>query len=297
MSTFKKVGIFVKPTQDLKTPLERLIEILEKSGAEVFLSHLSLKSFSDHPSREGYSRETLAKMCDLAIVLGGDGTMLGVARDLAPFDCPIVGVNAGRLGFITDFSLESMAEGLPKILSGEFLSDERRLLRASIWRAGQKIHENTAVNDIGVSHGRAGGMIEFSVSVDGLLMSSQLADGVICSTATGSTAYALAAGGPILHPSLEGVILVPVAAHTLSSRPIVLPRDAEVTIDLTDAREAVAYFDMQEFFDVCPGDQLKISYSNEKIKILHPKNYNYFDILRRKLQWNFMPSHPTDSRQ
>ena len=166
----------------------------------------------------------------------------------------------------------------------------RRLLAGEIIRDGKVLYRNVAVNDIGVTHGRAGGMVDFVIDVNGQQMSSQSADGIICSTATGSTAYALAAGGPILHPSLDGMVLVPVAPHTLSSRPIVLPAGLTVTIEVTDARDAQAYFDMQEFFDMKPGDLIRIRIAEETLEMLHPQGFDYFDLLRRKLKWNFMPT-------
>ena len=220
--------------------------------------------------------------------------MLGVARSLAPFGTPIVGVNAGRLGFITDIVLEDMERLLPALIQGQCTRDVRRMLGAELVRNGECIFSGLAVNDIGVSHGRAGGMVEFIVYVNGIQMASQSADGIICSTPTGSTAYSLAAGGPLLAPMLDGVTLVPVAPHTLSNRPIVLPGESSIDIEITESRDAVAYFDMQEFADVQPGDVLKIRPSERTFTMLHPIGYDYFDLLRRKLKWNFMP---TSSRQ
>ena len=164
------------------------------------------------------------------------------------------------------------------------------MLACEVVRKGKSIFSGIAVNDVGISHGRAGGMVEFVIYVNGQQMSSQSADGIICSTSTGSTAYSLAAGGPILHPSLQGLCLVPVAPHTLSNRPIVLPANVAIDIELTNARDAVAYCDMQEFFDVQPGDVLKIRPTEMTMTMLHPAGYDYFDLLRRKLKWNFMPT-------
>lgn len=289
-STFKKIAVFVKPKEILITPLEALIRILENCGAEVLLCERSAATLKGRGHRIGHSRAELGRECDLAVVLGGDGTMLGVARDLAEFDLPIIGVNAGRLGFITDIVIEDMERLLPPILNGSYKRDVRHMLSADVVRKGEVIRSGIAVNDIGITHGRVGGMVEFIIYVNGQQMSSQSADGIICSTPTGSTAYALASGGPILDPSLEGVCLVPVAPHTLSNRPIVLPLNVSIDIELTDARDAVAYFDMQEFCDVHPGDILKIRPTELTLTILHPMGYDYFDILRRKLKWNFMPT-------
>lgn len=290
MPLYKKVAVFVKPTESLTVPLTVLIEILERAGCEVLLDERSANTLGGRAPSRGHTREELAERCDLAVVLGGDGTMLGVARSLAGWRRPIIGINAGRLGFITDIVFDEMREVLPAVLEGKCTSDVRRLLEGEIIRDGKIIHRNVAVNDIGITHGRAGGMVDFVIEVDGRQMSSQSADGIICSTATGSTAYALASGGPILHPSLEGMVLVPVAPHTLSSRPIVLPAGLTVDIEVTDARDAQAYFDMQEFFDMKPGDVIRIRMSDDTMEMLHPLGFDYFDLLRRKLKWNFMPT-------
>lgn len=291
---FSKVAIFVKPTESLAGPLTALISVIRKTGAEVFLDERSAATLGERAGSRGYTRAELGELCDLAVVLGGDGTMLGVARSLAPFGTPIVGVNAGRLGFITDIVLEDMERLLPALIQGQCTRDVRRMLGAELVRNGECIFSGLAVNDIGVSHGRAGGMVEFIVYVNGIQMASQSADGIICSTPTGSTAYSLAAGGPLLAPMLDGVTLVPVAPHTLSNRPIVLPGESSIDIEITESRDAVAYFDMQEFADVQPGDVLKIRPSERTFTMLHPIGYDYFDLLRRKLKWNFMP---TSSRQ
>lgn len=295
MTEFKKVAVLIKPTECLAAPLEALIQTLEAAGCEVFLSERSAKALGANSNRIGYSREFLGKSCDLAVVLGGDGTMLSVARSLSGHHIPMIGINAGRLGFITDIVIDEMAKVLPPLLNGAYTRDERTLIGADIVRDGQCVYSQVAVNDIGVSHGRAGGMVEFVIHVDGQQISSQLADGIICSTTTGSTAYSLASGGPILHPSLQGVCLVPVAPHTLSSRPIVLPLDVQIDIQVTSARDAVAYFDMQEFFDLRPGDTLRIRNTDRTFVMLHPEGYDYFDLLRRKLNWNFMPARAQDA--
>lgn len=287
---FSKVAIFVKPTESLAGPLTALISVIRKTGAEIFLDERSAATLGERAGSRGYTRAELGELCDLAVVLGGDGTMLGVARSLAPFGTPIVGVNAGRLGFITDIVLEDMERLLPALIQGQCTRDVRRMLGAELVRNGECIFSGLAVNDIGVSHGRAGGMVEFIVYVNGIQMASQSADGIICSTPTGSTAYSLAAGGPLLAPMLDGVTLVPVAPHTLSNRPIVLPGESSIDIEITESRDAVAYFDMQEFCDVLPGDVLRIRQAKESFILLHPIGYDYFEVLRRKLKWNYMPT-------
>ncbi len=286
----KKIGVFVKPTESQSVPLEHLVRTIQAAGHEVLLEDRAAETLARRCDLKGHSRDELGRLCDIAVVLGGDGTMLGVARAISSHARPIIGVNAGRLGFITDVVLENMDTVLPAMLRGECVSDRRHLLEGTVFREGEPVFKSLAGNDIGFSHGRAGGMVDFIIHVDGQQMSSQSADGIICSTATGSTAYALAAGGPILYPSLDAMLLVPVAPHTVSNRPIVLPANLTVEIELVSARDAVAYFDMQEFCDVKPGDILRIERSEQTIEMLHPLNFDYFELLRRKLKWNFSPA-------
>ncbi len=286
----KRIGVFVKPNESLCVLLEHLLKLLESLGYEVLLEERAAASLAGRRAVKGYPRMKLGELCDVAVVLGGDGTILGVARDISAWEKPIIGVNAGRLGFITDVVLEDMETTLPAMLRGECSSGRQHLLEGTVLRHDEPIFHGLAVNDIGFSHGRAGGMVDFITYVDGRQMSAQSADGIICSTATGSTAYALAAGGPILYPTLDAVQLVPVAPHTLSNRPIVIPANLRVEIELVSARDAVAYFDMQDFCDVVPGDVLRIERSERTIELLHPLNYDYFELLRRKLKWNFSPA-------
>lgn len=286
---YENIAVFIKPTRIIVEPLERLVKLLSRLSVNAVYEDRAWQSLGCPEDIQHLPRAELAAFGDIALVLGGDGSMLGVARVVAPYRKPIIGINTGRLGFITDVVVDDMERLLPKLLAGDFERDRRYLLEGTVSRNGKPVFTQLAVNDLGFSHGRAGGMVDFVVYVDGIPMSSQSADGIICSTTTGSTAYSLAAGGPILHPSLDGLVLVPVAPHTLSNRPIVLPSNLPIEIELTDARDAVAYFDMQEFFDVLPGDVLSIRRSDAYIEILHPKGFDYFELLRRKLKWNYMP--------
>ncbi|MDY3114692.1 MAG: NAD(+)/NADH kinase [Sutterella sp.] len=295
--SFQNIAVLVKPTETDPRPLQACLAVLERCGRTVFLCENSVRLLGSPSHIRGYSRQELARRVDMAVVLGGDGTLLGVGRHMFGYDVPIVGVNAGRLGFITDIVLDEMEEVLPQVLEGQYTLDERHLLEADIVRDGKVVFSGVAVNDIGVTHGRVGGMVEFVIYVNGQQMSSQLADGIICSSATGSTAYSLAAGGPIMHPALNGLCLVPVAPHTLSSRPIVLPSDVTIDIEVIKVRDAVAYYDMQEFFDVQAGDRLSIRNSAHKLVLLHPKTFDYYELLRQKLKWNFMPIGESASGQ
>jgi NAD+ kinase len=235
-------------------------------------------------------RAQFAQQADLAVVVGGDGTMLGIARELAPFDVPLVGINHGRLGFMTDVPLGLWGETLDAILHGKFETEYRSLLTVQVMRQGKAVFAAPALNDVVVSRGTGGRMVEVQVDVNGTYMYSQRADGLIVSTPTGSTAYALSANGPILHPGLAGLVLVPVAPQALSNRPIVLPDSAKITIRVADAVDARVNCDMQTFADLQEGDQILIERAAHSIRFLHPIGYSYYATLRQKLHWHAMPA-------
>jgi NAD+ kinase len=223
--------------------------------------------------------------CDLALVVGGDGTMLGIGRLLAQFGVPVVGINQGRLGFITDIAFDDYQNTLKPMLRGEFDEDRRWMMQARVMRDGQCVFSATAMNDVVVNRGATSGMVELRVEVDGRFVANQRADGLIIASPTGSTAYALSAGGPLLHPSIGGWVLVPIAPHTLSNRPIVLSDMGEITIELVAGRDASANFDMQSLASLLHGDRISVKRSAHQMRFLHPKGWSYFDTLRRKLHW------------
>lgn len=228
----------------------------------------------------------MGKTCDLALVVGGDGTMLGIGRQLARYGVPLVGINQGRLGFITDIPLEEYPDKLRAILHGEFEEDARSLMAASVWRDGRCVFEATALNDVVVNRGGAASMIELRVEVDGHFVANQRADGLIIASSTGSTAYALSAGGPLLHPAIDGWVMAPIAPHTLSNRPIVLPAHSEVALEIVSGRDASANFDMQSLTSLLHGDRIVVRRSEHTLRLLHPRGWSYFDTLRKKLHWN-----------
>jgi NAD+ kinase len=224
--------------------------------------------------------------CDLGLVVGGDGTMLGIGRQLARHGVPLIGINQGRLGFITDIALDQFRTVLPPMLAGEYEEDQRTLMHARVMRDGQCVFDALAMNDVVVNRGATSGMVELRVEVDGHFVANQRADGLIVASPTGSTAYALSAGGPLLHPSIHGWVLVPIAPHTLSNRPIVLPDGVEIGIELVAGRDASANFDMQSLASLLHGDRISVRRSQHKVRFLHPKGWTYFDTLRKKLHWN-----------
>ncbi len=234
---------------------------------------------------------------DLAIVIGGDGTMLGVARQLAGRGVPLVGINQGRLGFITDIPLNEWHDALDAVLKGQFIAEHRTMLNAQAMRKGQVIWQDVAMNDVVINRSSRSGMIELEVHVDETYMYTQRADGLIVATPTGSTAYALSANGPILHPRLAGLVMVPVAPQSLSNRPICLPDDVNVRIRVVEGREPRVSCDMQVFEDLHPGDDILGARSSLTVELLHPAGYSYFSTLRSKLSWHEFPvfSEPAQS--
>ena len=230
--------------------------------------------------------DRIGAQCDLALVVGGDGTMLGIGRKLARFGVPLIGINQGRLGFVTDIAFENFEGVLAPILAGEFEEDHRSLMHARVMRDGRCVMEALAMNDVVVNRGATSGMVELRVEVDGHFVANQRADGLIIATPTGSSAYALSAGGPLLHPSIPGWVMVPIAPHTLSNRPVVIANVSEIAIEVVAGRDASANFDMQSLASLLHGDRIVVNRSEHHVRFLHPKGWTYFDTLRQKMHWN-----------
>lgn len=228
---------------------------------------------------------------DLAIVLGGDGTMLLTARRLARFAVPLVGVNQGRLGFLTDISREAAFERLGAMLDGSYSEERRFLLGAQVLRGGKQLFETLAMNDVVVNKGEVGRMIEFDVRINGEFVYTQRSDGMIVSTPTGSTAYALSANGPILHPRVAGIALVPLCPHNLTARPVTLPDDCCIEMVVRAPHDARVHFDGQEHVNLRGGDCVRVIRSDHHVTLLHPEGYSYFAMLREKLHWSASPRH------
>lgn len=262
------------------------------SGVPAAGSREALLDVREALSRMGYNVVTtnIAALqsgeVDLAVAVGGDGTMLAAARQLATLDVPVIGINQGRLGFITDIALDDFEQALAPMLRGEFEIEQRHLLHGEVLRAGKSVFSAIAMNDVVVNRGATEGMVEISISVDGKFVAKQRADGLIVATPTGSTAYALSAGGSLLHPSLAGWILVPIAPHNLSNRPIVLPDSGEIVIEILSDRDSSVNFDMQSLANLQPSDRIVVKRAPHAAKFLHPVGWNYFDSLRHKLHWN-----------
>ena len=265
--------------------LKGIARFLEAQGCEVVLEQQTAEStgITDYAVRDVTG---IGEHCDLGLVVGGDGTMLGIGRQLARHGVPLIGINQGRLGFITDIPLDDYASTLAPMLRGEFTEDHRSLMHARVMREGVCVYDALAMNDVVVNRGATSGMVELRVEVDGHFVASQRADGLIMASPTGSTAYSLSAGGPLLHPAIPGWVLVPIAPHTLSNRPIVLADASEVAIELVAGRDASANFDMQSLASLQHGDRILVKRSQHHVRFLHPLGWSYFDTLRKKLHWN-----------
>lgn len=282
-------------TAGIDEPVKAIVEFLRGRGYRVVFE----QETASHVAVSGVDAMTVAEIgehCATAIVVGGDGTMLGIARQLARFKLSLIGINSGRLGFITDIPIDRMLPALGEILSGKARAEERTLLEARVRRDGAEIHCSVAVNDVVVARGTGAGMAELKVTVDGQFMYNQRSDGLIVSTPTGSTAYALSAGGPLLHPTLAGIVLVPIAPHALSNRPIVVPDSSEIVVEIVNGRDISVNFDMQTFTSLQHGDEIVISRSPDTITFLHPEGWSYYHTLREKLHWNEYPSSDNKPR-
>ena len=268
-----------------RAALEDISQFLLGQGCDVTLD----RDTASHSGIQGHAVLDIAGIgaqCDLAVVVGGDGTMLGVGRQLARHDIPLVGINQGRLGFITDIPLEGFREALAPMLRGEHEEERRSLMHARVLRDGHCVFDALAMNDVVVNRGATSGMVELRVDVDGHFVASQRADGLIIATPTGSTAYSLSVGGSLMHPGIGGWIMAPIAPHTLSNRPIVLPDTSEVGIEIVAGRYASANFDMQSLASLAIGDRITVRRSQHQVRFLHPESWNYFDTLRKKMHWN-----------
>ncbi|NLP32268.1 MAG: NAD kinase [Oligella ureolytica] len=289
-STAALFGRYQDPGMD--APLRAMAELLKKAGLSVLLDkdtaiHTGL---SDYPSLEV---DEMAGTVDLAIVMGGDGTVLGVGRKLSPYNIPILGINHGRLGFITDIPMENAKTAIEAVLDGKYSKEDRSLLSGEVIRDNAVLTKDLAINDVVLNRSGYGGMIEIEVNYNDSLMYNQRADGLIVATPTGSTAYSLSANGPVMHPGLDAFLLVPVAPQTLSARPIVVPDTGILTLTLQDISRggygANVHFDMQTWTNLHIGDKVVVKKAQHKMTFLHPIGYSFFGTLRQKMHWNVMP--------
>lgn len=287
MDKFKNIALVRNVIVDTEGIVVKINNYLEKRGHTV----LPEQSCRDAlPAKRFYQFSELSH-ADLAIVIGGDGSLLYAARNFGPQGVPILGVNLGRLGFLVDISPKKLITTLGEILDGNYREEQRFLLQAEIVRNESVLQKYIAVNDVVINNHFQTRMIEFYTHINEHYVNHERADGVVIATPTGSTAYALSAGGPILHPALDAITLVPICPHTLNHRPLVIDASSTVAIKIDpDCRVAAqASFDGQENIILEPGDCIEVKRSKINMHLLHPEGYEFFDILRAKLRWGKQP--------
>jgi NAD+ kinase len=284
---YKTIGLIGKPNHDgANATIEALANYLLENNYQLLIENsvakaINVNGFSEHSLTE------IGELADLAIVVGGDGYMLGAARVLSCYSIGVIGVNRGNLGFLTDLSPQELIPPLSAILAGESRAEQRFLIETTVYRHGKLKSSNSAMNEAVLHAGKVANMIEFEVYIDNVFMFSQRSDGLIISTPTGSTAYSMSAGGPILTPNLNALSLVPMFPHTLSSRPIVVDGNSEIKLILANEN----YENLQVSCDghvilaVMPGDEVIIKKSANTLRLIHPLSHDYFNVLRNKLSW------------
>ncbi len=297
MTEFSKIALIRNIYADVGDTVERLYNYLINNAYTVLPELSCHNTLQDTDVR--FSTYEQLQDCDLAIVVGGDGTLLNAARELAKHQVPIVGINLGRLGFLVDITPQRMLHSLDEMLHGKYIEEERFLLNVKIEREGEIITEQLACNDVVVKNYYQTRMIEFFTYVDDSFVNHERADGIVIASPTGSTAYALSSGGPILHPSMDAIALVPISPHTLSHRPLVVNANSKISIEIDPQCRTVAQvsFDGQANIELQLNDRIHISRSSTNVKILHPHGYDFFDILRAKLNWGRSPNNDRSNPQ
>ncbi|WP_218312291.1 NAD(+) kinase [Alteromonas antoniana] len=284
---YATVGLIGKPQHTgTHDSLNLLADYLLKRGCELLVEESISTDIEGFP-HTACDLVSIGKKADLAVVVGGDGSMLGAARVLARFDIHVVGVNRGNLGFLTDINPDDIVEQLDLIFDGQCIVEERFLLEVGVFRHEKLKSNNSAVNEVVLHHGKVAHMMEFEIYIDGHFVFSQRSDGLIVATPTGSTAYSLSGGGPIIMPKLDALTLVPMFPHTLSSRPIVVDADSSVSMKVSkvNSDSLQVSCDSHIVLPVLPGDEIRVNKSADKLSLVHPKGYNYFTVLRNKLGW------------
>lgn len=283
---FNNVALIGKhKSPEVAAPLLSLAGFLSGRGLRVMVDSLTAEHLKDN-CYPVMKLDDMAAVADLAIVIGGDGTMLNIARAFSPHQVPLIGVNQGRLGFLTDLTLENMLESIAAMLEGEYLTERRLLLSVRVMRGEAEVFSGLAFNEVVVHRSQISSMVEFEVRIDGEYLYNQRADGLIVATPTGSTAYAMSAGGPILHPGLDVLALVPVCPHTLSNRPIVVNGSSVLEILMHRSSDIRVRLDSHTSFDMQLHDKIIVTRHPDHALLLHPLGHSYYHTLREKLLWN-----------
>ena len=290
MDSFRNIGIIGRDGNGVVESLERLITFLRGRGLSIIVGDHIRHLIDDRHLQDVRicARKIIGEVSDLIIVVGGDGSLLAAARTLARFDAPVLGVNRGRLGFLTDVSPDEIEQRVGEVLDGHYHIEKRFLLDAMVRHKGEPIGAGDALNDVVVNSGTSAKMIEFELYIEGEFVYRQRSDGLIVSTPTGSTAYSLSGGGPIMHPRLDAIVLVPMFPHTLTSRPIVVDGNSEIKIVICDSNQGQVPVtcDGQTVLNAQPGDSVYVHKKPHKLKLIHPLNHSFYASCRDKLGWS-----------
>ncbi len=285
---FNKIGLITSSAKDnIQKALVELVDCLDARGRHIVLDTRCATLFSE-PRYSVYETSELGRHCDLVIAIGGDGTMLMASHLLCDFNVPLLGINLGRVGFLADISADNIKPDIDKILNGDYVEDVRFLLRGQVFRDEKCVYEDYAFNDVVIQRWNIARLIELTTCINGSFVHTHRSDGIIISTPTGSTAYALAGGGPVIHPSLDALLLVPICPHSVTNRPIVVNGNSciEVTIGTQEADQARVAFDGESKFKLEPTDRIRIKKKDKNIRLIHPPGHDQFHILREKLHWS-----------
>ncbi|MCL7461725.1 NAD(+) kinase [Pseudomonas sp. NW5] len=287
MDQFRNIGIIGRlGSSRVLDTIRRLKRFLLERHLHVILEDSIAEMLPGH-GMQTCTRKLMGEICDLVIVVGGDGSLLGAARAMARHGTPVLGINRGSLGFLTDIRPDELEARVSEVLEGRYLMESRFLLEAEVRRGMESIGQSDALNDVVLHPGKSMRMLEFELYIDGHFVCSQKADGLIVATPTGSTAYSLSAGGPIMHPKLDAIVIVPMYPHTLSSRPIVVDGNSELKVVVSPELQIYPQIscDGQNHFTCAPGDTLSIRKKAQKLQLIHPVEHNYYEICRTKLGW------------
>jgi NAD+ kinase len=287
VTQFRNIGLIGRVDSRLIIESVReLAQLLELRGLRVILEQETSQALDTHTMQVA-NRKLIGEVCDLVIVVGGDGSLLGAARDLARYDVPVLGINRGRLGFLTDIAPDQVTTQVAQVLDGEYQIEERFLLEMRLMRDGAPIGKSNAFNDVVLHSGQAPKMLNFELHVEGEFVYSQRSDGLIVSTPTGSTAYSLSGGGPIMHPKLDAIVIVPMFPHTLSSRPIVIDGNSEIKIIIgkNNPESPHVSCDGQVTLGASGNDVIYINKYRKRVKLIHPKGHVFYETCRNKLGW------------
>lgn len=285
---FKRIGLITNSgVKAIQTTLTEVVEYLSSRERQIILDTCCSDLISGH-SFDVFEASELGEQCDLVIAIGGDGTMLMASHILSDIDVPLLGINLGHVGFLADIPADNIAQSMDEILKGHYVEDVRFLLRGQVFRDDECIHKGYALNDIIIQKWNVARLIELETYINGAFVHTHRSDGMIVSSPTGSTAYALSGGGPVVHPSLDALLLVPICPHSLANRPIVVDGNSsiEVVISTGEKDQARLTFDGEIKLELAPGDRVRIKKKDKKIRLIHPPEHDHFHILREKLHWS-----------